>query len=445
MPQKAAMPRPQGNYRWLIAVVLMLATTINYIDRSVLSFTMLDENFRKEILGIPLQQALTAADLDRFRTLMGYVDSAFKWAYGLGFIFVGWFIDRVGVRRGFSFSIALWSLAGVAIGWVSSVKGLVFARFALGFGEAGNYPSAIKSVAEWFPPQERALATGVFNSGANIGIILTAAAVPWLTVEYGWRSAFIVTGSLGLVLLAVWLWLYHRPADHPNLSPEEYDYIRSGDDAAPTDDAPKPSWFKLLGYRQTWAFITGKVLSDPVWWFYLTWLPDFFNNNDAFIQKLDLKTVGLPFLIIYLVSDLGNIVFGWVSSYFLRRGWSANAARKVTMLVCAVCVLPVFFASFTTDYRLAIALISLATAAHQGFSVNNFTIISDVFPQQAVASVVGIGGLFGSIASALFAAGTGLMIVKVGYVPLFAFASTSYLVALAIIHFLIPRLEKVRF
>lgn len=423
----------------------MLATTINYIDRSVLSFTMLDENFRREMLGIPLGQALTAADLDRFRVQMGYVDSAFKWAYGLGFIFVGWFIDRVGTRRGFSFSIALWSLAGIAVGWVSSIRGLVVARFSLGFGEAGNYPSAIKSVAEWFPQRERALATGVFNSGANIGIILTAVAIPWLTVEYGWRSAFIVTGSLGFVLLAIWLWLYHRPQEHPQLSAEEYDYIKSSDDAESIGDAPKPSWFKLLRYRQTWAFITGKVLSDPVWWFYLTWLPDFFNNNEAFIQKLDLKTVGLPFLIIYLVSDLGNIVFGWLSSFLLRRGWTPNQARKITMLVCALCVLPVFFASFTTDYRLAIALISLATAAHQGFSVNNFTIISDVFPKQAVASVVGIGGLFGSIASALFAAATGLMIVKLGYVPLFVFASTSYLVALVIIHFLIPRLEKVRF
>ncbi len=442
---KTPLPKPQGNYRWLIAVVLMLATTINYIDRSVLSFTMLDENFRREMLGIPLGQVLTAADLDRFRVQMGYVDSAFKWAYGLGFIFVGWFIDRVGTRRGFSLSIALWSLAGIALGWVNSIRGLVVARFALGFGEAGNYPSAIKSVAEWFPQRERALATGVFNSGANIGIILTAVAIPWLTVEYGWRSAFIVTGSLGFGLLAIWLWLYHRPQEHPSLSAEEYNYIKSSDDPEPTDDAPKPSWFKLLRYRQTWAFITGKVLSDPVWWFYLTWLPDFFNNNEAFIQKLDLKNVGLPFLIIYLVSDLGNIAFGWLSSFLLRRGWTPNGARKVTMLVCALCVLPVFFASFTTDYRLAIALISLATAAHQGFSVNNFTIISDVFPKQAVASVVGIGGLFGSIASALFAAATGLMIVKLGYVPLFVFASTSYLVALVIIHFLIPRLEKVRF
>ncbi|WP_373512729.1 MFS transporter [Persicitalea sp.] len=444
MQEKAALQPPQGNYRWLIAGVLMLATTINYIDRSVLSFTMLDETFRKEILGIPLSQALTAADLDRFRVQMGYVDSAFKWAYGLGFIFVGWFIDRVGTRRGFSLSIALWSLAGIAVGWVSSVRGLVVARFSLGFGEAGNYPSAIKSVAEWFPPQERALATGVFNSGANIGIILTAAVVPWLTVEYGWRSAFVVTGALGFLLLAAWLWLYRRPQNHPNLSAEEYDFIKS-DDNDLTDSQLKPSWFKLLSYRQTWAFITGKVLSDPVWWFYLTWLPDFFNNNDSFIQKLDLKNVGLPFLIIYLVSDLGNIVFGWLSSFLLRRGWTANGARKVTMLVCALCVLPVFFASFTADYRLAIALIALATAAHQGFSVNNFTIISDVFPKQAVASVVGIGGLFGAIASALFAAATGLMIVKLGYVPLFIFASTSYLVALGIIHFLIPRLDKVRF
>ena len=433
-----------GNLRWLIVGLLCIATTINYIDRSVLSFTMLDDSFRKEMLDMPASQPLTPADVQAFKNRMGLVDSAFKWAYGLGFILFGWLIDRIGTRRGFSLSILVWSLAGIAVAFVRSVGGLAVARFCLGLGESGNYPASIKSVAEWFPKRERAFATGIFNSGANIGIIATAVVVPWLTLHYGWRSAFMATGALGLILLVLWRLLYRRPDEHPRISAEEVAYIRTDADEK-TDSDQKPSWLGLMKYRQTWAFITGKVFSDPIWWFYLTWLPDFFNSNASFTQKLDLKTVGIPFLVIYVVSDLGNIVFGWLSSYLLGRGWSPNRARKITMLICSVCVLPVFFASVTADFRIAVGLIALATAAHQGFSVTNFTIISDVFPKQAVASVVGIGGLFGAITGGLFAGLSGLLIARVGYVPLFVFVSTGYLIALAIIHGLIPRLDRVRF
>lgn len=444
-----AAPTPKGYLRWLMVCLLALATTINYIDRSVLSFTMLDEDFRRDMLGLPEDKLLTAAHVQQFKEQMGLVDSAFKWAYGLGFILVGWLIDRIGTRRGFSLSILVWSLAGMSVGLVRSISGLCLARFCLGIGEAGNYPSAIKSTAEWFPQKERALATGVFNSGANIGIIATAIIVPWLTLQYGWRSAFILTGALGLILLVLWLLFYHRPEKHPALSTEELNYIRSDTReitiTETSDNSKPPSWLHLLGYRQTWAFVTGKVFSDPIWWFYLTWLPDFFNSNASFTEKLDLKTIGIPFLVIYLVSDVGNIVFGWVSSKLLQRGFTANQARKTTMLLCCLCVLPVYFASLTTDYRIAIALISLATAAHQGFSINNFTIISDVFPKQAVASVVGIGGMFGAIVGGLFAAVSGIVISRVGYMPLFVFASTGYLMALLIIHLLIPRLEVVKF
>jgi MFS transporter, ACS family, hexuronate transporter len=436
--------RPTGNLRWLIVGLLCIATTINYIDRSVLSFTMLDESFRKEMLGIATDQPLTPADVQQFKIRMGLVDSAFKWAYALGFILFGWLIDKIGTRRGFSLSILVWSLAGIAVAFVRSVGGLAVARFSLGLGESGNYPASIKSVAEWFPKQERALATGIFNSGANIGIIVTAVLVPWLTLHYGWRSAFMATGALGLILLVLWRLFYRRPDEHPRISPDEIAYIRSDADEG-NDSDKKPSWLGLMKYRQTWAFVTGKVFSDPIWWFYLTWLPDFFNSNASFTQKLDLKTVGIPFLVIYVVSDLGNIVFGWLSSYLLGRGWSPNHARKTTMLICSVCVLPVFFASVTADFRVAVGLIALATAAHQGFSVTNFTIISDVFPKQAVASVVGIGGLFGAITGGLFAGLSGLLIAHVGYVPMFVFVSTGYLIALAIIHGLIPRMERVRF
>ena len=436
--------RPAGKLRWMIVGLLCIATTINYIDRSVLSFTMLDETFRKEMLGIPLSQTLTPADVQQFKIRMGLVDSAFKWAYAIGFILFGWLIDRVGTRRGFSLSILLWSLAGIAVAFVRSIGGLAVARFSLGVGEAGNYPAGIKSVAEWFPKRERALATGIFNSGANVGIIATAVVVPLLTLHYGWRSAFMATGVLGVLLLVLWRLLYQRPDVHPRISADEFAYIRSDDDEL-SDSGKKPSWLKLMTYRQTWAFVTGKVFSDPIWWFYLTWLPDFFNSNSSFTQKLDLKTVGIPFLVIYIVSDLGNIVFGWLSSYLLGRGWTPNRARKTTMLICSLCVLPVFFASITADFRVAVGLIALATAAHQGFSITNFTIISDVFPRQAVASVVGIGGLFGAITGGVFAALSGLVIARVGYIPLFIFVSTGYLIALVIIHGLIPRMERVKF
>ncbi|GAB2595243.1 MFS transporter [Spirosoma areae] len=444
LPTSHPFTKPAGNLRWLIVGLLCIATTINYIDRSVLSFTMLDESFRKEMLGIATNQPLTPADVQQFKIQMGFVDSAFKWAYAIGFILFGWLIDRVGTRRGFSLSILVWSLAGIAVAFVRSVGGLAMARFSLGMGESGNYPASIKSVAEWFPKRERAFATGIFNSGANVGIIATAVVVPWLTLHYGWRLAFMATGALGLVLLVLWRLLYRRPDEHPRISADEFAYIRSDADEL-TDSDKKPSWLGLMNYRQTWAFVTGKVFSDPIWWFYLTWLPDFFNSNAAFTQKLDLKTIGIPFLVIYVVSDLGNIVFGWLSSYLLGRGWSPNQARKTTMLICSLCVLPVFFASVTADFRVAVGLIALATAAHQGFSVTNFTIISDVFPKQAVASVVGIGGLFGAITGGLFAALSGLLIARVGYVPLFVFVSTGYLIALAIIHGLIPRMDRVRF
>ena len=434
--------KPTGNLRWVMAGLLCVATTINYIDRSVLSFTMLDETFRKQMLGIALSQPLTPADVQQFKIQMGLVDSAFKWAYALGFIFFGWLIDRIGTRRGFSLSILVWSLAGIAVAMVRSVGGLAVARFSLGLGESGNYPAGIKSVAEWFPRRERALATGIFNSGANIGIIATAVVVPWLTVQYGWRSAFVTTGALGLVLLVLWQLYYRHPGEHPGLSDDERAYLNSDRDEKP-DGEKKLSWLTLMRYRQTWAFVTGKVFSDPIWWFYLTWLPDFFNSNASFTQKLDLKTVGIPFLIIYIVSDLGNIGFGWLSSYWLGRGWTPNQARKTTMLICALCVLPVFFASVTADFRVAVGLIALATAAHQGFSITNFTIISDVFPRQAVASVVGIGGFFGAITGGLFAALSGWVIARVGYVPLFVFVSTGYLTALIIIHLLIPRMNRI--
>jgi ACS family hexuronate transporter-like MFS transporter len=320
--------------------------------------------------------------------------------------------------------------------------GLGITRFLLGLGESGNFPSSIKTVAEWFPRKERSFATGIFNAGANVGIIATAAAVPWITLEFGWRASFVITGLLGIVLLFVWWRVYSQPENHPKLSPEELNHIQSDRDEP--SGTERVSWRKVLSYKETWAFAIGKFLTDPIWWFYLSWLPDFFNSNESLDQKLDLKTVGLPFILIYLVSDLGSIFFGWVASRFIHIGWSVNKARKVTMLICALCVLPIVFAPSTHNLYVAIALIALATAAHQGWSANIFTLTSDMFPKRAVGSVVGIGGMLGGLGGALFAATTGNLRVAFGYMPLFIIAACAYPVALLIIHSLTPRLDRVK-
>ncbi|MFD1140585.1 MFS transporter [Larkinella insperata] len=435
------MPNLSGNFRWRIVLLLFFATTINYIDRQVLSFTMIDETFRREMMGKTGEEALTESDLDQFKVLYSYIDTVFKVAYALGFLLTGWLIDRVGTKRGFSISIVVWSIAGVLNAFIGSLRGLSMVRFMLGIGEAGNFPSAIKSVAEWFPKKERSFAAGLFNAGTNVGIIVTAALIPWLTLQFGWRFSFIATGLLGFLVLIAWLKTYRRPEEHPRVSRSELAYIQQDNE----EDIPeeKLSWWRLLGFRQTWAFIVGKFMCDPIWWFYLSWLPDFFNSSESLDQRLDLKNVGLPFLVIYIVSDGGSVLFGWLSSKFIQLGWSANRARKTTMLICALCVTPIFFAAQTSSIYVAIALISLATAAHQGWSANIYTFASDLFPKSAVASVTGIGGMFGAMGGILLAAVAGNIRVSFGYLPLFIIASSTYLIALVIIHLLSPTLEPV--
>ena len=436
------LPVPQTtNYRWRICALLFLATTICYVDRNVLSFTMIDDLFRREMLGLPVGAALTDVDIARFKELMGYVDGAFKAAYAIGFLIVGYFIDRIGTKRGFSLSLLIWSIAGVLNGIVGSVRGLSAVRFILGIGESGNFPSAVKAVAEWFPKKERSLATGLFNAGANVGIILTALAVPYITINYGWRAAFVLTGVLGFVVLALWRWVYKLPNEHPAVNAAELQYIQSDHDAQEERRIP---WKQMFRHRQTWAFCAGKFFADPIWYFYLTWLPDFFNSNESLQHKLDLKHIGLPFLVIYIVSDLGSIFFGWLSSQLIQKGWSVNKARKFTMLICAFCVMPIMLAAHTTNIYLATALIALAAAAHQGWSANNYTLASDMFPKQAVGSMVGIGSMMGAISGAAFAASTGLIRVRFGYLPLFVIAGSAYLVALVCIHLLVPRLDAVK-
>ncbi len=428
------------NYRWRICGLLFMATTICYVDRNVLSFTMIDDFFRREMLGLPAAAVLTDSDVARFKELMGYVDGVFKAAYAIGFLIVGYFIDRIGTKKGFSVSLLIWSIAGVLNGIAGSVRGLSAVRFMLGIGESGNFPSAVKAVAEWFPKKERSLAAGLFNAGANVGIILTALAVPYITIHYGWRVAFMLTGLLGFIVLGLWIWVYKLPSQHASVSAAELQYIQSDHDAQ--DDKRIP-WVRMFKYRQTWAFCAGKFFADPIWYFYLTWLPDFFNSNESLQHKLNLKDIGLPFLFIYIISDLGSVFFGWLSSRLIQSGWSINKARKFTMLICALCVMPIIIAASTTNIYLATVLIALAAAAHQGWSANNYTLASDMFPKQAVGSMVGIGSMMGAISGAVFAASTGIIRVKFGYLPLFIIAGSAYLVALVCIHLLVPGLERV--
>lgn len=429
-----------GRFRWRICAVLFLATTINYIDRNVFSFTMLDTTFRHQMLGIPLNVPLTEADLAVFREKMSFLDAIFKYCYAFGFLLAGYMIDRIGIRRGYGTSITVWSVAAVGHGLVHSVSGMSWARGLLGLGEAGNFPAAIKTVSEWFPKKERSFATGLFNAGANVGIILTAIFVPIVVLHWGWRASFIITGAIGVLVLFWWLAVYRKPHEHPSVTPAELAHIQQ--DGAPDTERPV-KWRELVKYRATWAFAIPKFMTDAIWWFYLTWLPTFFNSNPEFPTKVDLKQVGLPFLIIYLVSDGGSVFFGWLATKFIGMGWSVNQARKTTMLICALCVVPIVFASMTSSLVIAIALIALATAAHQGWSANLFTTVSDQFPRRAVGSVVGIGGLAGGLGGALLAAKVGFIINTGGYVPLFAIAASAYLLALLVMQLLSPKLAAV--
>lgn len=316
----------------------------------------------------------------------------------------------------------------------SSTLGFAAVRFALGLGEAGNFPASIKTVAEWFPKQERALATGIFNAGANIGAVVAPAIVPWIALHYGWRWSFVITGSFGFFWLVLWLMLYRKPTEHPRVSAAELAHIESD----PPESSERVAWARLLPLRQTWAFALGKFMTDPVWWFYLFWVPKFLNKQ----YGLTLDKIGLPLIIIYLASDIGSVGGGWLSSALLKRGWSVSAARKTALLVCAVSVLPIVFAGAASSLWMAVTLLSLATAAHQGWSANLFTLTSDMFPRRAVGSVVGIGGTLGAIGGMLVATASGFILEWTGsYMSLFIMAGSMYLLALAVIHRLVPTLE----
>lgn len=412
-----------GRYRWTICALLFFATTINYIDRAVLGILTTDQNFRNTIGWNEVEY--------------GFINMAFQGAYAIGLVLVGYLMDRFGTRKGFSFSVGFWSISAMAHALARGPFGFGAARFALGLGEAGNFPAAIKTVAEWFPKKERALATGIFNSGSNVGAIVAPLTVPFIAVTYGWQWAFIITGSLGFIWLILWLAIYRRPEEHPKLSRAELAHIQS-DPAEPTTKIP---WAQLIPHKQMWSFAIGKFLTDPIWWVYLFWLPPFLNKN----YGLDITHIGIPLVIIYVSADVGSIGGGWLSSTLIKRGVPVYRARKIAMLVCALAVVPIVFAAQASNLWVAVALISLAAAAHQGWSANIFTIASDMFPRRAVGSVVGIGGMTGSIGGMILQASVGLIIYYTGsYLTIFIIAASAYLLALLIIHLLTPKLEPAK-
>jgi len=410
-----------GRYRWTICGLLFAATAINYIDR--------------QMIGV-LKPTLQAE--------LGWTESAyadivfwFQAAYAIGYIGFGRIVDRVGARFGYTIAFSIWTLAHIGHGFVHSVTQFAIARFALGIGEAGNFPSALKAVTEWFPQKERAFAVGLFNAGANVGAILTPLIVPAITIAYGWRTAFILTGAFSVVWLIAWLSVYRRPVEHKRVGAAELMLIQSD----PADAPGTTPWLSLLGRRETWAFAVGKFLTDPVWWLYLFWLPDFLGKK----YGLDLKSFGPPLVAIYILSDVGSIAGGWGSSKLLKRGYSVNSARKLTMLACALAVVPIFGLQYVTNLWVAVLIIGIAAAAHQGFSANLLTLPSDMFSRRAVASVVGIGGTAGAIGGMIVAKSVGLILDTTGsYAIIFAIASGAYLVALLFIHLLSPRLERAR-
>ncbi len=409
-----------GHYRWVICAMLFFATTINYIDRQVLGILATDQTFKATIGWNEAQY--------------GYVNTVFQGAYAIGLLGVGRLMDRFGTRKGFSFAVTFWSVAAMCHAMARSAFGFGVARFALGLGEAGNFPASIKTVAEWFPKKERALATGIFNSGSNVGAIVAPLAVPFIAVNYGWQWAFVITGTLGFIWLIFWLMTYRRPEEHPKVTPAELAYIQS-DPAEPSTRIP---WARLLPHRQTWAFAIGKFLTDPIWWVYLFWLPKFLNTN----YGLNITQIGLPLVVIYVTADIGSIGGGWLSSSLIKRGWTVNKARKLSMLICALAVVPIVFAPRASNLWVAVALVSLAAAAHQGWSANIFTMSSDMFPRRAVGSVVGIGGMAGAVGGMLIATAVGLILQYTGsYFSIFIMAGSAYLLALAVIQLLVPRLE----
>ena len=417
-----AIARPAASqYRWVICALLFFATVISYVDRGVLGYL---EKFLEGIFHFDSVQ-------------YSYMTTAFQVAYAIGMVTAGWLTDRLGTRKGLALAIVLWSLAAMTPGAATGVWTFCFAMFFLGIGEAANFPACNKTVAEWFPKKERALAFGIFNSGANIGNIAVPVLVPALVFAVGWRGAFVAAGASGLVWLIFWLWLYRTPEAHPRVSMEELAHIQSD----PPEKTEKVPWARILPVKETWAFAGAKMLTDPIWWFYLFWLPRYLQET----FHTSITTNRTPVIAVYLISCVGSVGGGWLSTAMLRGGRSLNAARKTALLICALMVLPVLYAPYAKSLWVVVALIGLAAAAHQGWSANLFTLASDLFPKAAVGSVTGFGGMAGAIVGAGFQLSAGYIVQFANsYVPLFIMAGSAYVVALLVIHTLSPKLAPAK-
>ncbi|HVY95101.1 MAG TPA: MFS transporter, partial [Bryobacteraceae bacterium] len=407
--------------RWLICGLLFFASTINYIDRQVLG----------------LLKPVLEKDLGWNEADYGWIVSAFQIAYGLMMPIAGRVIDWLGVKLGYTLAVIVWSVAAMGHAMAGNAFQFSAARFSLGIGESANFPAAIKAVAHWFPKRERAFATGIFNSGTNIGALVAPWMVPILATHYGWRSAFVVTGSLGFLWIILWVIFFNEPERHKLLSPAELELIRSDNEP----NAASLPYSQVLGSRAAWAFIVGKFFTDPIWWFYLFWLPGFLAST----YKLDLSHLGLPIIVVYFATTVGSVFGGWLSSTMIRRGYTVNRARKTAMLTCALAVTSAMFVGQAGgNLWLAVTLISIAAASHQGWSANLFTLPSDMLPKNAVGSVVGLGGMFGALSGALVAPAIGYWLdySNKSYGPLFIVAGSMYLIALGIIHLIVPKIEQ---
>lgn len=410
--------------RWYICGLLFFATVVNYIDRQVLG-----------TLAPELQTKIGWSESEYSQIVIW-----FQIAYGAMFLLWGGVLDRIGVKLGFAIALVIWSLAGMSHALATTAAGFMAARFLLGVGEAANFPASLKTVAEWFPKRERALATGIFNAGTNVGAIVAPITALTLSKYYGWQSAFIFTGAAGFLWLIFWVWLYKKPEENPRLSKEEFELIRSDKDEETTET--KTPWLSLLGYKQLWAFSIGKMLTDPVWWFYLFWLPKFLGKNYG-IKGTDL----IPYLTaVYIIADIGSVGGGWISSSLIKRGWTVNRARKTTMMLFAITMPVVVLANFASSVWVAILLIGYATAAHQGWSANLFTLTTDMFPRKAVGSVVGIGSCAGAVGGILLPIYIGKVLDANPsfYLPMFIIAGCAYLLAWGAIHLLVPKLEPAK-
>ena len=411
-------PPTIGRRRWLICALLFFAATVNYMDRQVIGLLK------------PLLQLQFGWTEEGYSNIV----VAFQFAYAAGLLFTGKLIDKLGTRKGFSLAVFFWSIAAMAHAAAGSVFQFAVARFSLGIGESGSFPASVKAVAEWFPKRERALATGLFNCGSNIGAILTPLIVPWLTYRFGWRMAFIATGALGFIWIVCWLAIYRRPEEDKFCSPAERSYIQSDVE----EHTETISLRSMITHRQAWAVALGKFFTDPIWFVYLFWMPDFLSRN----LGLDLRGMALPLFIIYSGASVGSIAGGWLSSFLLKRGWTVNASRKTTLFICALAVTPIMIAAVTKNAWLAVFLIAIAAGAHQGWSANIYTLASDMFPKSAVAAVVGFSTMIGMIGGMFVSKVVGYLLQRTGsYVPVFVMAGLAYLVAFCFVQLLAPRLE----